>query len=306
MAAIDITALRALAARRDGVISRAQALGMGLSHVTIRTRIASGAWDRIGRALILHDVARPGDRQQAWILTANISDGAIVTGPLAARLGGWDVPGSELLFIDADHRPAGIPGTRLIRRIPSEVTRRRDGLRLAHRLDALADTLIHAPGAWAADLLDLSLQRRWIDVATLDRVVAERAGHGHRGVGVLRHLRARAASGSRSEAEHRMAVLLRHVSGTWVANYTVRDPQRRIVAEIDFANRQHRIAIEVDGRAFHTDHRSFERDRVRQNILVLLGWTILRFTWEQIINDPAGVIATINAACAYAAARAAT
>ena len=27
---------------------------------------------------------------------------------------------------------------------------------------------------------------------------------------------------------------------------------------------------------------------MRQNILVLLGWTILRFTWEQIINDPAG------------------
>jgi very-short-patch-repair endonuclease len=58
----------------------------------------------------------------------------------------------------------------------------------------------------------------------------------------------------------------------------------------------------VDGRAYHSDRRAFERDRLRQNHLVLQGWLILRFTWEQITQRPQEVIAAVLAAVAQRAA----
>lgn len=39
-----------------------------------------------------------------------------------------------------------------------------------------------------------------------------------------------------------------------------------------------KVAIEVDGFAFHHDRTTFDRDRRRQNDLVNVGWIVLRFT----------------------------
>jgi very-short-patch-repair endonuclease len=93
-----------------------------------------------------------------------------------------------------------------------------------------------------------------------------------------------------------MGALLSRTRGNWIANYAVRDEHGRVLAEIDFADPHLMIAVEVDGRAFHSDRRSFERDRKRQNMLTLRGWTVLRFTWERIVSDPAGVMAEVTAA----------
>ena len=97
-----------------------------------------------------------------------------------------------------------------------------------------------------------------------------------------------------------MGALLKRTNGRWVANYAVRDEQGRVLAEIDFADPDLMIAIEVDGRAFHSDRHSFERDRERQNMLTLRGWVVLRFTWERITFDAEGVISEVQAACGRA------
>jgi very-short-patch-repair endonuclease len=100
-----------------------------------------------------------------------------------------------------------------------------------------------------------------------------------------------------------MARLLRRSgTGPWVPNHPLRDTVGRVMAEIDFAHVGLRIAIEVDGRAFHSDRLSFERDRQRQNALTVGGWLVLRFTWEQITERPDEVIAVIRAAIAQRAA----
>ena len=100
-----------------------------------------------------------------------------------------------------------------------------------------------------------------------------------------------------------MSLLLRRSGvGPWVPNFPLRDADGRVLAEIDFAHVGLRIAIEVDGRAFHSDRTSFERDRWRQNVLTVGGWLVLRFTWEQITQRPHEVIAIIQAAIAQRAA----
>ncbi|MFM1965234.1 MAG: hypothetical protein RL134_959 [Actinomycetota bacterium] len=167
---------------------------------------------------------------------------------------------------------------------------------LAPLIDALADTLTRRSEREARDLTDQALQRRWIDAKVMEETVNSRSGRGRKGSTRLRALLDRASTGSRSEAEQRMGALLSRTSGNWIANYAVRDEQGRVLAEIDFADPDLMIAIEVDGRAFHSDRRSFERDRERQNMLTLRGWVVLRFTWERIVRDPHGVIAEIRAA----------
>jgi very-short-patch-repair endonuclease len=87
-----------------------------------------------------------------------------------------------------------------------------------------------------------------------------------------------------------------------VPNHRLLGLDGRIVAEVDFAHVGLRIAIEVDGRAFHSDRHSFEHDRWRQNELTVRGWLVLRFTWEQIVGRPSEVIAVIQAAVAQRAA----
>jgi len=65
---------------------------------------------------------------------------------------------------------------------------------------------------------------------------------------------------------------------------------------IDFAYPEQRIAIESDGFSVHGSRSSFESDRERQNLLALDGWTILRFTWRQICENPLAVAEQIRQA----------
>ena len=59
-----------------------------------------------------------------------------------------------------------------------------------------------------------------------------------------------------------------------------------------------RLVVEIDGREFHSKRPVFESDRRRQNLLVLDGWCILRFTVSMIDDEPEVVIATVRAALA--------
>lgn len=292
----DEDALRDLARAHNGIISWADARAAGFSPRSIHSRVDRGTWARVGQALVVRDLLVPGDAAVAWTLHLHAGTASIVSGPVAARLQGWDVPGNDHVIVNPApiRPPQGMDLTVLRRSEPH--CRRMGGLPpLVPRLDALADTLICRSQQGARDLIDRALQRRWIDAEDLDQVIAERSGPGRKGQPRLRWLRDRAITGSRSEAEHRMGLLLARSGRQWSANVPVLDADGRVLAEIDFADPLLKIAIEVDGRAFHTDRRSFERDRERQNLLVIRGWVILRFTWERIAFDPEGVLAEVMA-----------
>jgi very-short-patch-repair endonuclease len=62
---------------------------------------------------------------------------------------------------------------------------------------------------------------------------------------------------------------------------------------IDFAYPAVRLAIEVDGYEKRAERRSLDYDDWRQNLITADGWSILRFTWTQVKNDPSFVAAQI-------------
>jgi very-short-patch-repair endonuclease len=69
-------------------------------------------------------------------------------------------------------------------------------------------------------------------------------------------------------------------------------------ARVDLGHRAARLAVEADGYEFHGSRRDFAADCHRYDELVAAGWLVLRFTYEQVIGDPAWVVATIRAALA--------
>lgn len=56
--------------------------------------------------------------------------------------------------------------------------------------------------------------------------------------------------------------------------------------EIDVVFDAERVAIEIDGWAWHRDAQRHRRDAERQNVLVNAGWHVLRFTWHTLTQDP--------------------
>ncbi len=68
----------------------------------------------------------------------------------------------------------------------------------------------------------------------------------------------------------------------------------RFVARLDAAYPERRVAIEVDGFASHSSPEAFQRDRERQNVLSVLGWTVLRFTHHHLVRRHAHVADTIS------------
>lgn len=54
--------------------------------------------------------------------------------------------------------------------------------------------------------------------------------------------------------------------------------------------------METDGFAFHADRQSYRKDRRRGNALVLAGWRVLRFSWEDVVHHPDEVVEAVREA----------
>jgi hypothetical protein len=303
----DLERLQALATAQGGVVSPAQLGACGFSAKAVRRRINEGTWHRVGGAIVLapghSGAAGWNDASLSWILRLTFGPQTRISGALALRRARWHLPHETHVVVVKDKPNFGLPGVNVLRRPDIDADETAVGLRFVTAREALADCLTVLPPAAAANVLDTALQKRYIRPDTLAEDLTARVGRGRLNATGLRQLITRATSGSRSEAEQRMSRLLRRSgTGPWIPNHPLLDATGRVTAEIDFAHVGLRIAIEVDGRAFHSDRGSFERDRWRQNALTLGGWLVLRFTWEQITQRPHEVIAVIQAAVAQRAA----
>ncbi len=76
----------------------------------------------------------------------------------------------------------------------------------------------------------------------------------------------------------------------------VRDSKGRWIGRVDFAWPDELLVVETDGFAFHADRESYRTDRRRGNALLLAGWRVLRFSWEDVVERPDEVVAAVRAA----------
>jgi very-short-patch-repair endonuclease len=137
-------------------------------------------------------------------------------------------------------------------------------------------------------VLDSALQQQ-VELRDLWR--AHLRNTGRYGSPAARRLLQIAADGARSEAERLFVKLMRQAGITgWKTNYRIGGYRA------DFAFPDARVAIEIDGLAFHSKQSDFQADRVRQNDIALMGWQVLRFTWLDLTEYPDRVIAIVRRA----------
>ncbi|GAB3597711.1 hypothetical protein GCM10027446_26280 [Angustibacter peucedani] len=66
------------------------------------------------------------------------------------------------------------------------------------------------------------------------------------------------------------------------------------VARLDLGDRRRKLGVESDGFAFHSARSALTNDCRRHTALVLAGWRVVRFTWEQVVLDPDAVAEAVR------------
>lgn len=103
----------------------------------------------------------------------------------------------------------------------------------------------------------------------------------------------RTGDGAHAELERLAVSLLQRAGITgFTPKHTARLSDGRRV-EIDIAFVDRRIAIELDGYAFHSATGAFRRDLRRGNRLTADGWTVRRFSWDDLLRDPEAFLAAV-------------
>jgi very-short-patch-repair endonuclease len=292
---VDNEALVALARRQGGVFARWQALDLGFSHFMIARRLETKQWRRVLGNVLAAATTVPDQQSTEWAAYLACGRGAVLSGPSALRRHGLD--GGERL--DGVHwvtippeRHVRIPSVRSIREaVPLEDIVLVDDMQVTNVARAVVDTLRVVAEPIGQPILDRALLRSWLTLEELE--LRTHALASRRGVGRLRKHLTRVRGGARSEGERRLHEIIADVPG-WVADYKVFDSDGLLMAVIDVAFAEARVALEVDGLAFHVDPEHFQRDRTRQNSLVNQGWTVLRFTWDDLTRRPGAVLETIR------------
>lgn len=286
--------LAAVLRAQDGVVTTAQVVACGISARTVRRWVQEGRWSSPYPGVFLDGAHRYGPRARIRAVSLWAGPRGLISGPAAAWWYGLLETPPAVVTVTVpratSRRPR--PGTRVRRRDLAAADRATcAGIGLTARPLTVLETAIAVPDGGA--LLDRALQRRWV---TFDDVHAAWCRLcGATGATGARRLLVAAADRAASAAERRLVRLLRDAGiGGWQLAYPF-GPY-----EIDLAFPAARLAIEIDGWAWHSDVARFRNDRRKGNELVTAGWVLLRVTWHDLEKAPGRVLAQIRHALARA------
>jgi very-short-patch-repair endonuclease len=101
------------------------------------------------------------------------------------------------------------------------------------------------------------------------------------------------ADGCQSELEvHGVLKVFRHRSlPPGVGQYRLQLPTGRV--RLDRCWPEAKLAVELDGVQHHTSPEDRRKDLARDRALAAAGWVVLRFTYADVLRDPAGVRARV-------------
>lgn len=294
--------LARLASRQYGVVSASQLHQIGIDPRRIQALRRSERLIPLHRGVyaVGHWSLSPWSRANAAVLSCG--EGALVSHLSVAYL-------RRLLPMPYEARDIHVTSSR---KIPS-----RSGI-LIHQAEPLhphdtiifnkipmttpARTLLDLAGMKREDCskdmlvkaLNQALVRGHTTVEELNAVMARYPGR--RGAKLLRKLMGESGV-DESEAERRMRGIIRDFSlppaeqNVWIQNY-----------KVDFLWREADLIVEIDGYQFHSANPTFISDRRRDRKLLFADYTVLRYTWDDLVDSPATVASEIRKALARAGA----
>lgn len=276
--------------RQAGIITRAQALAAGMTSDAVDHRLRTRRWRPLHPRIYLVAGHRLGDEARVRAAACWAGEGAALSGAAAAWWHGLvpDAPLTVGVTVGRRRNPRSRPGVAVRRRdVPAADLTDHRGLAVTAPPLSLLEAAVEL-GPAGASALDRALQRslRFPDV-----YAAYCRNLGAYGSASAGRLLVAAADRSASAAER---VLVRLLRDAGLRGWRCGFPALGFLIDVAFP--AVRVAIEVDGWAWHMDAARAQADKRRQNALVMAGWTILRFTWHDLVLRPHVVIAAIRQA----------
>jgi very-short-patch-repair endonuclease len=282
-------------AHQDGLLTTAQAARCGPPSRTLRRDAAEAGWERVAPRVLLAAGHPFTDRARIRSAGSWGGERATVSGPAAAWWHGTAGRAPSRVLVTAPRRSGlrAVPGTRVRRRDLDDRDRLQvDGLWLTDLPLTALETAARIPDG--SVFLDRALQRHVRFPRSYESYCRNRGAHGAAAIGRLLG----AAADRADPAAERLAIRLLRDAG--VGGWEHGRPFGRWTIDIAFPGA--RVAVEVDGWAWHMDVDRFRADRHKGNALVREGWDLLRFTWHDLTLRPEYVVGEIRAALAAAAA----
>jgi very-short-patch-repair endonuclease len=296
MAASDV-ALVQLASAQHGLVTSTQATdALGASRLSYWIR--SGRLER-PQPRVYRVAGSPATWHQA-LLAAQLSCDGIVSHRSAAELWGLVPSTGHVEVTVPTRRRAELYPPALVHRIGDihpGLAVERAGIRVTDPQRTLVDLGLVCPQWQVERALVRALTSKLVAVSDVRHLREALGRPGRNGTGVIgRLLDIRELISAESVLESKfMALCRKHGLDPPTFQFEVWH-QGRFVARLDAAYVDVKLAIELDGFSAHAGPSAFQRDRERQNELVALGWTVLRFTWADVTSTPADVVATIREA----------
>jgi hypothetical protein len=278
-----------MAARQHGVVDHAQLLEAGLTPAALKHRVAAGWLHRKHRRV--YAVGHPGLTQRGRWMAAVLSGGdqAVLSHRSAGALWGicLDAPYPEITA------PLRSCGGRIVHKgvIRPGDTLVVDGIRVTKVGRTLLDLAEVLALEQLVSAIDHATNTRRLGRGTMPAVI--KAAKGRRGLKPLKQalLITRPQDVlTRSELERRALNL--------VATAGLPAPEMNVRLhgyEVDMLWRAAHLVVELDSREHHGTDTAQDRDTRRTGNLRKRGYTTLRFTWRQIVNDADWVTSVLTA-----------
>jgi very-short-patch-repair endonuclease len=274
-------------ARQAGVISRAQAVRAGLSPDAVDRLLARRRWRPLHPRVYLAPGHHRGTEARVRAAVLWAGEGAVLSGLAASWWHGMvqDAPVAVGVTVARRRRPATRPGVTVrCRSLAAEDVTMWRGVAVTGRPLSVLEAAVES-GSGGGVLLDRALQR-WVRYPAVHE--AYRRSLGSPGSATAGRLLVAAAERAEPATRRLLQRMLRDagISG-WRPGSAVGEQA------MDIAFPASRVAIEVTGWAWHADGDRARRDALRRDALARQCWTVLRYSWHDLVQRPGAVVAEI-------------
>lgn len=284
----------------SGVVTRAEALALGVPSSTLDGLVRQGILDRPRPGVF----ALPGmaDEHLTMLHAACRKLGAVSSHMSAAKIHQLATPPYVKPTVSVPRRRTKTyPGVTVhqLTDLTDDHIETVEGLPVTTAERTVIDLAAELPERQLEKVVDHGLSSSRLDLELLTELHSELGRQGKPGTVKTRAILSVRSPGyvaPESELERRLLLLIdqaglpdptRQFRPDWLA------PTR---GRVDLAYPKSHLIVEGDSRRWHTMLNSFEIDRRRDNAAQLAGWRILRFTWSEITQHPERVATSIGTA----------
>jgi very-short-patch-repair endonuclease len=292
-----------IAASNDSVFDLRDAVWAGLTEQQIRDR-AAYLWVRVYAGVFRMPGATPTWRGDVRAAVLAAGEGSGASHRTAAAFD--ELPGGRRDFVEISchrwdrARRAGVV-VHESRRLDSRDLREIDGIVVTTTERTILDlAFVHPNADFLERVIHAARRKNLVTYRSTRSMFDRHARRGLRGVAALRVALARWELESRpteSDPETLLIQVLRaHYLPAPALQYEVRDERGALIARVDAAYPEARIAIEYDSKQEHSNEFQLAKDARRRNALAAAGWVTLAARWSDLTRGGMVFCSHLNAA----------